>query len=393
MQLKLFFNKSQSFYIMKKSSILLAVLSMFVLGACSSSHAPKEISPSSTDFTSGELAKLIEVVDEPSQLSFAEKDGAVESQYLMLKVKLRLTKESPDLQAVDPRDIDFASLLSVATVNLVDANGIKVQTLSVKSEDLLKLKKLLQQKVGDEETITFEEEFHNSKEAPKWYEQTQSFIPWQTGDIDAPIVEESDQLSLNLVGVLGGSNDAILTYDDKTDEGVVEFTVNGVKNVRKVKMGSYDSVTNTLILKEFFTNGNYVGDFNGVWKDGVYQGTFTNTKGGRVNFKLQGAGSDLLNGLSDSSDNDDGRAVKTGNSEDWDALLTSYEAYVDKYISYVKKAAKGDMTALIEYPSLMQKTQEYSDKLQKAQGDMSASQWERYNKITMKMVKAAEELQ
>ena len=51
------------------------------------------------------------------------------------------------------------------------------------------------------------------------------------------------------------------------------------------------------------------------------------------------------------------------------------------------------MTALVEYPSLMQKAQEYSDKLQKAQGDMSASQWERYNKITMKMVKAAEELQ
>ena len=284
-------------------------------------------------------------------------------------------------------------MLSVATVNLVDANGIKVQTLGVKSEDLLKLKKLLQQKVGDEETITFEEEFHNSKEAPEWYEQTQSFIPWQTGDIVAPFVEESDQLSLNLVGVLGGSNDAILTYDDKTDEGVVEFTVNGVKNVRKVKMGSYDSATNTLILKEFFSNGKYVGDFNGVWKNGVYQGTFTNTKGGRVNFKLQGAGSDLLNGLSDSSDNDEGRAVKTGNSEDWDALLASYEAYVDKYISYVKKAAKGDMTALIEYPSLMQKAQEYSDKLQKAQGDMSASQWERYNKITMKMVKAAEELQ
>jgi hypothetical protein len=62
-------------------------------------------------------------------------------------------------------------------------------------------------------------------------------------------------------------------------------------------------------------------------------------------------------------------------------------------MSYIKKASKGDMTALVEYPSLMQKAQEYSDKLQKAQGDMSASQWERYNKITMKMVKAAEELQ
>ena len=71
----------------------------------------------------------------------------------------------------------------------------------------------------------------------------------------------------------------------------------------------------------------------------------------------------------------------------------SYENYVDKYISYVKKAAKGDMTALAEYPSLMEKAQEFSDKLQRAQGDMSASQWARYNKISMKMMKAAQEMQ
>ena len=85
--------------------------------------------------------------------------------------------------------------------------------------------------------------------------------------------------------------------------------------------------------------------------------------------------------------------TSSSGSEDWDALLTSYEKYVDKYISYVKKAAKGDMTALAEYPSLMEKAQEFSDKLQRAQGEMSASQWARYNKITMKMANAAREMQ
>jgi hypothetical protein len=66
--------------------------------------------------------------------------------------------------------------------------------------------------------------------------------------------------------------------------------------------------------------------------------------------------------------------------------------YVDKYISYVRKAANGDMTALVEYPSLMEKAQESSNKLQKAQGSMSSSQLARYNNITMKMMKAAEAL-
>ena len=382
---------------MKKLSLLIAVWGLFVLGSCSSSDEPKEISPTSTEFTSGELAKLIEIVDEPCLLSYAEKDGTIESQYIKLKVKLRLTKESPDLQKVDPRDIDFTSLLSVAIVNLVDENDTKVQDLSVKSEDLLKLKKLLQRKVGDEETITFEGEFHNSKEAPKWFEQTKAFIPYMTGDIAVQNgeqeVEQDDQLSLKLIGVLGGADDAILTYNDIVDDGEVKFTVNGVKNMRKVKMGSYDKITNTLILKEYFTNGNYVGDFKGIWKDGIYQGVFTNTKGGSVNFKLQGTGSDEFYGVRDSSIDNDDPTMEEGGSEDWDELLTSYEKYVDKYISYVKKAAKGDMTALAEYPSLMEKAQEFSEKMQNAQSNMSASQWSRYMKITTKMTKAAQEMQ
>lgn len=83
----------------------------------------------------------------------------------------------------------------------------------------------------------------------------------------------------------------------------------------------------------------------------------------------------------------------SSDSEDWDALLDSYEEYVDEYISYVKKAAQGDMNALTEYPSLMKKAEEFSKKMQGAKGLMSASQWARYNKITMKMANAAQEMQ
>lgn len=92
-------------------------------------------------------------------------------------------------------------------------------------------------------------------------------------------------------------------------------------------------------------------------------------------------------------DTDDNSVISSSDSEDWDELLTSYEKYVDKYISYVKKAAKGDMTALAEYPSLMEKAQEFSEKMQNAQSNMSASQWSRYMKITTKMTKAAQEMQ
>ena len=79
-------------------------------------------------------------------------------------------------------------------------------------------------------------------------------------------------------------------------------------------------------------------------------------------------------------------------SEDWDELLRSYEEYVNQYISVMKKATKGDMSAMSEYPELLEKAQEYSDKLENAKNDMSASQLAKYNKITTKMLKAAQNL-
>ncbi len=95
---------------------------------------------------------------------------------------------------------------------------------------------------------------------------------------------------------------------------------------------------------------------------------------------------------SEENDKDEISEVSGSDSEDWDALLNSYEQYVDKYISYMKKAAKGDMSALSEYPALMEKAQEFSNKMKNAESSMSASQWAKYNEITQKMLKAAQEM-
>lgn len=105
--------------------------------------------------------------------------------------------------------------------------------------------------------------------------------------------------------------------------------------------------------------------------------------------------SDSDDDLEDNSDTDSGNSLSSSSSDsqDWDELLSSYEQYVDKYISYMKKAANGDMSALSEYPALMEKAQEFSDKMSNAQGDMSTAQWARYMKITNKMTSAALEMQ
>jgi len=97
-------------------------------------------------------------------------------------------------------------------------------------------------------------------------------------------------------------------------------------------------------------------------------------------------------GGSGKSDNEsDSYSSSSSSSQDWDALLDSYEQYVDEYVSFVKKAANGDASAMSEYPSLLQKAQEYGEKLESAQGDMSASQLSRYTQITNKMLQAAQD--
>jgi len=94
----------------------------------------------------------------------------------------------------------------------------------------------------------------------------------------------------------------------------------------------------------------------------------------------------------DTDSDSDSDEISSSDSEDWDDMLESYEEYVDQYISYLKKASSGDMNALSEYPALLEKAQEFSDKMKSAQSNMSASQWSRYIKITNKMTKAAQEM-
>lgn len=95
--------------------------------------------------------------------------------------------------------------------------------------------------------------------------------------------------------------------------------------------------------------------------------------------------SDVDESSSDASDTDEEVAEGDG---DYDALLDSYEEFVDEYIALMKKAQNGDMDAVSQYASCMQKAQELGEKLNKAQGTMSAAQWARYGKILNKFTKA-----
>ena len=82
----------------------------------------------------------------------------------------------------------------------------------------------------------------------------------------------------------------------------------------------------------------------------------------------------------------------SSDGEDWDSLLDSYEEYVDMYISLLKKASAGDLSAVSEYADYLNKAQEFSKKLENSTDEMTVSQVARLSKITQKMLQAAQNM-
>ena len=251
--------------------------------------------------------------------------------------------------------------------------------------------------VDETASITFKFGKDKAKDATKFKVSSK----WGDGDDDSSdnsASESSDERTVDLRGMVDKYPVTMhLEIKGSQVSGTYFYLKNGKKHNSDLKLSGTNQ-NGEFDLNETAPNGTPSGHFEGTFSGGIFQGVFTNNQGKKMPFKLSEGDvedSDFdvdLDSDYDDSDSDTETSSSSG-SEDWDALLDSYEKYVDKYISYVKKAAKGDMTALAEYPSLMEKAQEFSEKLQNAQGDMSASQWTRYNKISMKMMKAAQEMQ
>lgn len=136
-------------------------------------------------------------------------------------------------------------------------------------------------------------------------------------------------------------------------------------------------------------------EMNKIFKEGVYIVIKPNDPNAKFEeYKGKSSSAEVVESSDDTIAEDEDIAVSSSSSssQDWDAMLDSYEEYVDNYISLLKKAANGDRSAMAEYPALMKKAQEFSNKMKNAQGSMSASQLARYTKISTKMLKAAQEM-
>lgn len=232
-----------------KKSIAIAALLLTLFASCNKKEIEsKNIEAMSQEFTSGDLSKLIGLALYSGDLSYSELDGTIPKQTIQLEVMIELKKESPELKNIDVHDINFTRLLSVAVINLEDENGAKIVDLDIKSEDVLKLKKLLQGDEGDSETIIFLGEFHNSKDAPMWFETAKRFTPYLTADIsiekgnsfrneESEEMEQNDEDEIVNLTSDGFSEDEVDQALDRYEELIDQI----VEAFNKTKNGDIDA--------------------------------------------------------------------------------------------------------------------------------------------------------
>ena len=88
-------------------------------------------------------------------------------------------------------------------------------------------------------------------------------------------------------------------------------------------------------------------------------------------------------------EDEDDEVIVSTSSTNWDEVLDDFEEYVDKYISLVKKASSGDLSAMTEYVRFLEKAEDLADQLDDAEDEMTSAQLKRYMKIAQKMTNAA----
>lgn len=99
---------------------------------------------------------------------------------------------------------------------------------------------------------------------------------------------------------------------------------------------------------------------------------------------------------SSSSDTDsDNENTSSSDNKEWDKVLDDYEAYVDKNLKIIKKMKNDDLTAIAEYPALMEKAKDLEESLQSAQKNksLSSKQLNRMMKIQTKMLQATQDME
>lgn len=379
---------------MKKIQISLIAIFAILLASCS--VKPKQITPEAVKFEDGGLADLVELVNEPCELSYEVTEGEVETQTFVLKAKLKLKEEVPYLKDYELKEIDLTD--KVLKVALKDESGKDVKHLRLNKKYYDKLKKFLREgKKGEVVDVVFSARFRNPEKAPEWFKQVVKFAPEAAGDV-FPIV-------YNLDGSIGKYpiGMTLIEYSDGVVQGAYYYKKFGSGNLLFVKgVRSGDRV----ILDEYTDSGNNSGYFNGKLNKEKFVGEFDALNFGThytydiptsqdmetlnfegINFDRLEKGWGVLEiapGFAEDVNVID-IDMDGGNSGEW---LDKFEESVDHYIWLLNGGVKPNPTALADAENLLQYIYDLQGEFENIEASMSAADAARLAAINLKLANA-----
>lgn len=214
----------------------------------------------------------------------------------------------------------------------------------------------------------------------------------------------SDDNHLKLSGTIGSYPvNMVLNIDGAGDvTGAYYYQKKGPGNLLALKGSRADN--GEISLAEFDNNGACTGFFVGKVNNGVFSGVMTvNSNGKQLSYNLKSDETIAIPDLgkinfghlefdAESNYDTDVEFSEGDGDSDIDEFLDAYERYFDKYISLLKKANAGDPTALAEYAGMYQELINMQKKLEGKKSQMTMEQIQRLNKISAKLMKAAQEM-
>jgi hypothetical protein len=166
--------------------------------------------------------------------------------------------------------------------------------------------------------------------------------------------------------------------------GIREFELDYSSN------GKVEQLLKTEGASDFLTFKGYADKGQAIQKKGLPKpdqiGGFVITSYAEVSVVSESSGNSTTSGVSETVSASE---QSTGGNENWNSILDSYEKYINQYISLLKKANAGDVSAMSEYASMMEKATDFADKLENASDDLSTAQMERFTKLQLKLANAA----
>lgn len=251
----------------------------------SKSEKSEKASEKPTDRLANAIGDFLDFMqDSPAEASVDDLAAVVENLYPAIEAFIDSDPSKADCEMIQKKYEKFAK---VSQKLFSEWDGVDVENFQKKFVESLEKAGYSEEydwKITKKFTNLLKEKISGGKKAEDDEEVVETYEGYDDSGSESATISIS---YLYLTGSIGGANDGLFVYNYDTDDGDVSFTANGVKNVRKLKLGSFDADSGRLVMKEYYANGTYVGDFDGTWRDGVYRGVFTNTKGGRVDFVLR----------------------------------------------------------------------------------------------------------